>query len=76
MWHVIKDCAKEAAIANSAPHDLRRTCVRLCRDAGGELDEIQFLPGHVSVQTTAIYLGCKQRLQNAVNDRIGIEPGD
>ncbi len=57
-----------------APHDLRRTCARLCRDAGGELDRIQFLLGHVSVQTTERYLGCKQRLQNAVNDRIGIEP--
>ncbi len=36
-----------------------------------ELDQIQFLLGHVSVQTTGKYLGCKQRLQNAVNDRIG-----
>jgi hypothetical protein len=42
--------------------------------AGGELDQIQFLLGHVSVQTTEKYLGCKQRLQNAVNDHIGIEP--
>ena len=46
----------------------------LCRDAGGELDQIQFLPGHVAVQTTEMYLGCKQRLKNALNDRIGIEP--
>jgi hypothetical protein len=29
----------------------------------------------VSVQTTEKYLGCKQRLREAVNDRIGIEPG-
>jgi site-specific recombinase XerD len=74
VWHVVKDCAKRAAIENLAPHDLRRTCARLCRDAGGELDQIQFLLGHASVQTTEKYLGCKQRLQNAVNDRIGIEP--
>jgi integrase len=74
VWHVVKDCAKSAAIENLAPHDLRRTCARLCRDAGGELDQIQHLLGHVSVQTTEKYLGCKQRLQNAVNDRIGIEP--
>jgi site-specific recombinase XerD len=74
VWHVVKDCAKRAAIDKLAPHDLRRTCARLCRDAGGELDQIQFLLGHVSVQTTEKYLGCKQRLQNAVNDRIGIEP--
>ena len=30
--------------------------------------------GHVSVQTTEKYLGCKQRLREAVNDKIGIEP--
>jgi hypothetical protein len=30
--------------------------------------------GHVSVQTTERYLGCKQRFRGAVNDRIGIEP--
>jgi site-specific recombinase XerD len=52
VWHVVKDCAKKAAIENLAPHGLRRTCARLWRDAGGELDQIQFLLGHASVQTT------------------------
>jgi site-specific recombinase XerD len=42
--------------------------------AGGELEQIQFLLGHVSVQTTEQYLGCRQRFKNAVNDSIGIEP--
>ena len=37
---------------------------------------IQFLLGHVSIQTTERYLGCKQRIQGAVNDKIGIEPPD
>jgi hypothetical protein len=32
------------------------------------------LPNFISVQTTERYLGCKQRLKGAVNDRIGIEP--
>jgi hypothetical protein len=27
------------------------------------------------VQTTERYIGCKQRLRVAVNDRLGIEPG-
>lgn len=37
-------------------------------------DQIQFLLGHVSIQTTEHYLGCKQKLRVAVNDKIGIEP--
>ena len=60
--------------SGSKPHGLRRTCARLCHQAGGELEQIQFLLGHVSVQTTERYLGCKQRFHNAVNNRIGIEP--
>jgi len=42
--------------------------------AGGELEQIQFLLGHVSVQATERYLGCKQRLRGAVNNHVGIEP--
>lgn len=52
----------------------RRSYAKLCHSAGGELEQIQFLLGHVSVQTTERYLGCKQRISGAVNDRIGIEP--
>ena len=66
--------ARKAGIERLAPHDLRRTCPRLCHAVGGELEQIQFLLGHVSIQTTERYLGCKQRIQSAVNDRIGIEP--
>ena len=72
VWHVVKGAARSARIANLAPHDLRRSCARLCHLAGGELEQIQFLLGHVSVQTTERYLGCKQRLRNAVNDGIDL----
>ena len=64
----------QARIEKLAPHDLRHTCSRLCHLAGGELEQIQFLLGHVSIQTTERYLGCKQKLRVAVNDRLGIEP--
>jgi site-specific recombinase XerD len=74
VWHVVKDYAKRLGLIQVAPHDLRRSCAKLCHAAGGELEQIQFLLGHVSVQTTERYLGCKQRISGAVNDRIGIEP--
>ena len=74
VWHVVKDYAKRLGLNQVAPHDLRRSCAKLCHAAGGELEQIQFLLGHVSVQTTERYLGCKQRISGAVNDRIGIEP--
>jgi integrase len=54
------------------PHDLRRTCAKLCRQAGGELEQIQWLLGHASIQTTERYLGTKQDLVQAVNDRVKI----
>jgi site-specific recombinase XerD len=73
IWHVVKNAAVQAGIEPLAPHDLRRTCARLCHLAGGELEQIQFLLGHASVQTTERYLGCKQKLQHAVNDAIRLE---
>ena len=75
VWHVVKEYATKLGVSKLAPHDLRRSCARLCHSAGGELEQIQFLLGHVSVQTTEKYLGCKQRLREAVNDQLGIEPG-
>jgi site-specific recombinase XerD len=74
LWDVVRTAAARAGIEKLAPHDLRRTCARLCHLAGGELDQIQFLLGHVSIQTTERYLGCKQKLRIAVNDHMGIEP--
>src|SRR3974390_1187519 len=74
VWHVVREYAAKAGIDKLAPHDLRRTCAPLCHAAGGELEQIQFLLGHISIQTTERYLGCKQRIQGAVNDKIGIEP--
>lgn len=74
IWSIVREAVSNCGIGVIAPHDLRRTCARLCHQAGGELEHIQFLLGHVSVQTTERYLGCKQRLRNAVNDHIGLEP--
>src|SRR5271169_467479 len=61
VWYAVKRCAKRAGIDHLAPHDLRRSCARLCHLCGGELEQIQFLLGHAAVQTTERYIGCKQK---------------
>ena len=70
VWYAVKNSAKRAGIEKLAPHDLPRSCARMCHAAGGEIEQIQFLLGHASVQTTERYIGCKQKLGQAVNDRI------
>jgi hypothetical protein len=65
---VVRACCEKAGLEHIAPHDLRRTCAKLCHSSGGELEQIQFLLGHVSVQTAERYLGCKQNLGRPVND--------
>ena len=49
IWAIVKANAKSCDLPTVAPHDLRRTCARLCHQAGGELEQIQFLLGHVSI---------------------------
>ncbi len=73
VWHIVMKYARELGIEQLAPHDLRRTCAKLCRASGGELEQIQFLLGHASIQTTERYLGSRQNLTEAVNDRLGLE---
>ncbi len=72
VWHVVRNYSRKAGLDHIAPHDLRRTCAKLCHDGGGELEQIQFLLGHASVQTTERYLGCKQNLGQPVNDRFNL----
>jgi integrase len=73
IWQVVLKYAQATSLGKLSPHDLRRTCAKLCRKAGGELEQIQLLLGHASVQTTERYLGTEQNLASAVNDAIGLE---
>jgi integrase/recombinase XerD len=72
VWWIVREYAGNLELGNLAPHDLRRTCARLCRESGGALEQIQLLLGHASIQTTMDYLGTKQNLTEAVNDRLGL----
>jgi integrase len=73
VWQMLRGHAADLGIPGIAPHDLRRTCAKLCRAAGGELEQIQLLLGHASVQTTERYLGTRQDLVHAPNDAIRLK---
>jgi integrase len=72
VWSVVEQSAKEIGIERFGAHDLRRTCAKLCRKAGGDIEQIKFLLGHSSIQTTERYLGSEQEIVVAVNDSIGL----
>ena len=74
VWNVVRDYGARLGKPGFAPHDLRRTCAKLCRCSGGDLEQIQLLLGHASVQTTERYLGTRQNLVQAVNDNLPVEP--
>jgi integrase len=59
VWAIVQAYAAEFGVPRLAPHDLRRTCAKLCRAAGGDLEQIQLLLGHASIATTELYLGSK-----------------
>ncbi len=72
VWAIVEQSAKEIGIERFGAHDLRRTCAKLCRKAGGDLEQIKFLLGHSSIQTTERYLGSEQEIAVAVNDSLGL----
>lgn len=72
VWSIVEQAAKEIGLEQFGAHDLRRTCAKLCRKAGGDLEQIKFLLGHSSIQTTERYLGSEQEIMVAVNDNLGL----
>jgi len=72
IWDVVVTSAKAIGIVGFGPHDARRSCAKLCRKQGGKLEQIQFMLGHESIETTAIYTACEQEIAVAVNDSLGL----
>jgi integrase len=72
VWSIVEQSSKQIGIEHFGAHDLRRTCAKLCRKNGGDLEQIKFLLGHSSIQTTERYLGSEQDIEIAVNDNLGL----
>jgi integrase len=69
---LVEQSSKQIGIEHFGAHDLRRTCAKLCRKNGGDLEQIKFLLGHSSIQATERYLGSEQDIEIAVNDNLGL----
>ncbi len=73
VWHVVKQYSRQVVILKLALIFDSLEAVAATALAAN-WNRFNFLLGHVSVQTTEKYVGCKLRLREAVNDQIGIEP--
>jgi integrase len=72
VWSVFDQSSKQIGIEHFDTLNLRRTCAKLCRKNGDDLEQIKFLLGHSSIPTTERYLGSEQEIVVAVNDNLGL----
>jgi integrase len=72
IWSVVELCAKQIGIERFGAHDLRRTCAKLCRKNGGDLEQIKFLSDTAPFKRRNDILGSEQELAVAVNDNLGL----
>jgi integrase len=75
---IVIEANRDRALRRPRPPQLcrmrhyRGTCAKLCRKSGGDLEQIKFLLGHSSIQTTERYLGSDQEIAMAANDNLGL----
>ena len=71
VWSVVEQSSKQIGIERFGAHALRRTCAKLCRKNGGDLEQSSSWLDHSSSQKTERYLGSEQEIAIAVNDKLG-----
>lgn len=74
VWHMVKQAARVAGIARPTPHNLRRSCARQCQSDGRELEQIQLLLGHLSVQTPNAIWAPSSAFVPLQGDRMQVNP--
>jgi hypothetical protein len=78
VWYAVKRCAQQAGIANLAPHDLRRTCARLCHDCSGDSNRFVFSlgtpPFRQRSDTSGANRNCGTRLMIASKSQLQATP--
>jgi integrase len=72
VWKIVQGYATALSWGPVAPHDLRRTYARLCREGGCPMDELQMALGHESVRTTERYVNARLDVGRAAGDWIAL----
>jgi len=76
IWQLVVHYARATtSLGKLARHDLRRTCAKLCRKSGGELEQVRVLLGHAPIRTTKRYLGTEQKPLGRGERRVGPRDG-
>ena len=63
---VVQQSAQEIGIARFGIHDLRGTCAKPCRKAGGDLESLKFLLGQNAIPDGRTVFWSEQRVAVAV----------
>jgi integrase/recombinase XerC len=78
-WELIERLATSAGIKSCTPHTLRHTAATLALAAGAQVQDVQALLGHRSIETTLHYIRNRDVLGGAADAarRLGnlLEPG-
>jgi site-specific recombinase XerD len=69
VFNTVQEYGKRIGVV-VRPHDLRRTCAKLCCPNDAGLDQIRVLLGHASLATTARYLSGRQNVSTAASERV------
>jgi site-specific recombinase XerD len=73
VLQIVQQYARAMGLEKLAPHDHAPHLRQALSRAGRDLEQIKFLLGHASIQTTERYLGAEQDFTSAVNDNLGLE---
>ena len=71
VGEIVKAYGKKIGLKIS-PRNLRRTCAVLCRRRGADLEQIQMLLGHTSIQVTEQFVATLARRMKAPNGKLGL----
>lgn len=63
VWSVVEQAAKQIGIEQFGAHDLRRTCAKLCRKAGGTWSRLSFFWGTHRFKQRSDILALSRRLR-------------